>query len=124
MSLLGERLAGPRVCLEASGEGNYVVRRSADGAELGQVTLEDTGDALFIRGLCIGEAHRGYGAGSGAAALVREAGYRDGRWRVLRAYAPPGAGLAGYYWMRMGLRPVAGVEFEGGLLLERELGPR
>jgi hypothetical protein len=123
MSLLGERLAGPRVCLEASGEGNYVVRRSADGAELGQVTLEDTGDALFIRGLCIGEAHRGYGAGSGAAALVREAWAADARWHVLRAFAPAGAGLAVYYWMRMGLSPVPGEGPEGGLIFERTKAP-
>ncbi|MEX0784549.1 MAG: hypothetical protein WD557_18080 [Dehalococcoidia bacterium] len=118
MSLLGERLAGPRVCLEAAGGAEYRVVRVVDRVELGRVALEEADGALVVRALCIDEAHRGYGAGSGAAALLREAWAADGRWRVLRAYAPQGAGLAVYYWMRMGLRPV-GTGLEGGLVLER-----
>ncbi len=122
MSLLGEQLAGPRVCLEAAGDA-YRILRAVDSAELGEVALEDDGDVLFVRALCVDEAHRGYGAGSGAAALVREAWAADARWRTLRAFAPAGAGLAVYYWMRMGLRPVPGEGPEGGLLFERTKGP-
>lgn len=124
MSTLGERLEGPRVVLEAAGVGVYRVLRAADGEAIGQVSLEAAGEALFVRSLCIDEAHRGYGAGSGAAALLREAWAADRRWRVLRAWAPVSGGLAVYYWMRMGMRPVAGEGPEGGLLLERELPTR
>ncbi|MGH2610253.1 MAG: hypothetical protein ACRDHF_14320 [Tepidiformaceae bacterium] len=120
MSTLGSRLEGPRVCLEAAREGEYRIVRSADGVELGTLRMVDEDGALCVRELCIDEAHRGYGAGSGAAALVRKAWAADGRWQVLRAFAPQGAGLAVYYWMRMGLRPVPGEGPEGGLLLERK----
>ncbi len=116
---LGSRLEGPRVRLEAIGQGEYRVLRSSDGAPLGRLRLGEEGDTLIVRGLCIDEAHRGYGAGSGAAALLRDAWAADGRWRLLRAFAPAGAGLAVYYWMRMGLRPLAGAGPEGGLVLER-----
>ena len=41
MSLLGERLDGPRVRLEADGPGEYRILRMLDGAELGRVALEE-----------------------------------------------------------------------------------
>ena len=120
MSTLDARLEGPRVSLVADGGGEYRIIRTADGEGLGRVRLVIEADALVVRDLCVDEGHRGYGAGSGAAALVRDAWAADGRWRVLRAFAPAGNGLAVYYWMRMGLRPVPGEGAEGGLALERE----
>src|SRR5688572_14066964 len=119
MSLLGGRLEGPRVSLEAAGDGEYRILRTIDGAELGRLRLETSDAALVVRSLCVDEAHRGYGAGSGAAALIREAWAQDARWTVLRAHAPQGGGLAVYYWMRMGLRPIPGGGPDGGLLFER-----
>lgn len=121
MSLLGDRLDGPRVRLDADGAGEYRVLRMLDGTTLGRLTLEESGNALFVRSICVDLPHRGFGAGSGAATLLREAAESAAKWRWLRAWAPPHAGLAVYFWMRMGLRPVAGEGPEGGLLLEREL---
>lgn len=122
MSLLGEALEGGRVRLEAaSGEGEYAVLRAVGGERVGRVVLEEEGDSLVVRELVIDAGHRGFGAGSGAAALVREAAEGDGRWRVLRACAPAEAGLAVYFWMRMGLRPVGGAATSGGLMFERIL---
>ena len=121
MSLLGDRLRGERVGLEAIGPGEYRIVRVLDGVALGHATIENEGDALFVRAICIDAPHRGFGAGSGAATLLRESAQAAGRWRWLRAWAPPDAGLAVYFWMRMGLRPVPGDGPEGGLLLEREL---
>ena len=143
MSTLGERLEGPRVRLEADGPDEYRVFRILDGLAIGRMALEEqhpaltpgpppaaageesrppgAGSALFVREMCIDRAHRGFGAGSAAATLVREAAEAAGRWRWLRAWAPADAGLAVYYWMRMGLRPVPGGGPDGGLLFEREI---
>ena len=121
--MLGPRLEGPRVRLESIRESEYAIVRAHDGEGLGRAVLAAEGDVLSIRELCIDPAHRGFGAGSGAAALIREAWAADGRWRTLRAFAPAGAGLAVYYWMRMGLRPLPGEGPAGGLLFERTKGP-
>jgi GNAT superfamily N-acetyltransferase len=123
MSLLGPLLDGPRVRLEAISPTEYRILRTVDGEQFGRLALDEAGGALIVQALCVDEAHRGYGAGSGAAALIREAWARDKRWTTLRAFAPAGAGLAVYYWMRMGLRPVPGEGPEGGLLFERTKGP-
>ncbi len=121
MSVLGDRLDGPRVRLEADGTGNYRILRMLDGTALGRITLEESGNALFVRAICIDAPHRGFGAGTGAATLLREAAEAAGTWRYLRAWAPPDTGLAVYFWSRMGLRPIPGDGPNGGLLLEREL---
>jgi hypothetical protein len=120
VTTLGARLEGARVSLIASTEGRYRIVRAADGADLGGVWLASDGPALVVRELCVDEAHRGYGAGSGGAALVREACAADGRWSILRAFAPTDGGLAVYFWMRMGLHPVPGAG-GSGLVLERRL---
>ena len=120
MSLLGERLEGKRVWLQASGEREYDVRRVADGAVIGRIAFVEDGDVLVVGQLWIEPGHRGFGAGSEAAALLRDGAEGEGRWVALRACAPAGAGLAVYYWMRMGLRP-AGAEEGGGLRFERAL---
>jgi hypothetical protein len=120
VSTLGNRLEGVRVTLQAQSDGEYQIVRTADGVVLGRVRLVEEGDALLVPELCIDEAHRGYGAGSGAAALIRDSWAAGRRWRTLRAWAPANGGLAVYYWMRMGLRPVPGEGPEGGLWFERE----
>lgn len=119
--LLGDLLEGPRVRLEASGVGAYRIHRKRDGLEVGSLELEERGGRVFVQSLCIEREHRGFGAGSGAAALLREAVADAGKWRALQAWAPPDAGLAVYFWLRMGLRPLAGEGPGGGLLLERVL---
>lgn len=106
--------------LEAAGGGRYAILRSRDGLSLGTVELEGSGTTLTVTSLCIDPSHRGFGAGSEAAALVRE-GAAEAGWEVMRAWAPPTAGLAVYFWLRMGLRPLHGEGPQGGLWFERRL---
>lgn len=97
-----------------------IVRRA--GEVVGSATVQPHGGRLTIESLCIDEQRRGYGAGSAAArALIgaaREAGFAS-----VRAWAPPGRGLAVYFWFRMGLHPLAGPGPDGGIWLERRLKP-
>jgi len=110
-------LEGERARVEADGT---IVRRS-DGERVGEVRLRVQAPGLLvIDALRVDEAHRGYGLGSDAAALVREAAARAG-FTLLRAWAPPDRGLAVYFWVRMGLRPLFGEGPEGGLWFERAL---
>jgi hypothetical protein len=97
-------LRGERVIVDT---GTGVLVRPGDGPAIGRVALRGDGAALVIEALCIDDALRGYGAGSEAARLL-EAYARAGPWETLRAWAPPGLGLAVYFWSRMGLRPVFG----------------
>jgi GNAT superfamily N-acetyltransferase len=94
--------------------------RIADGAPVGAVHLEAHSDALVIHELAIASEHRGYGLGSEAAALLRDAAAAAG-WPLLRAWAPPHLGLAVYFWCRMGLRPLHGEGPDGGISFERRL---
>jgi hypothetical protein len=112
-------LTGQRVRISGAIPGWAHLARVADGTAVGHVRTEERGDALFIVELVIEEAARGYGLGSEAAALVR--GYTEvGPWARLQAWAPPDRGLAVYFWIRMGLRPLHGEGPDGGLLLERD----
>lgn len=113
---------GQRARLVAGEGGTLAVVRIRDCAEVGRIQLEDDGDVLTIRALCIEEADRGYGLGSEAARLLREAA-EAGPWRRLRAWAPPDRGLAVYFWCRMGLRPCFGEGPDGGAWFERALRP-
>ena len=118
--LLGGSIEGPRVRLEVQSDGEYAVVRVRDGTAIGSLRLAERDGAVYVESLCIDKEHRGYGAGTGAATSLREAVAVAGHWRALQAWAPPEAGLAVYFWLRMGLRPVAGEGPSGGLLLERE----
>lgn len=123
---LPERIAGERVSLrrvEGGEVARYEVRRRGTRGAVGEVALDLRTDVPFIERLCIDEAARGYGAGSGAAtALLRALGRR---YAAVRTWAPPDRGLAVYFWVRMGFRPVAGEGPNGGLWFEQELsGPR
>lgn len=113
-------LEGRRVRIEEA-EGECVVVRRATSERIGTLVIEDQGGVLFVRQLEIEPAARGYGLGSEVARLVRAAA-EQGRWATLRAWAPPGIGLAVYFWSRMGLRPVAGEGPDGGLWFERRVG--
>jgi hypothetical protein len=75
---------------------------------------------LVVESLCIDEALRGYGRGSDAARMLTSMAAARG-WRRLRAWAPPDRGLAVYFWVRMGLRPLFGDGPDGGIWFEREL---
>jgi hypothetical protein len=66
-------------------------------------------------------AARGYGLGSEAAGLLRDAAARAG-FATLRARSHPDLGLSVYFWTRMGLHPLVGPGPEGGIWFERELG--
>lgn len=117
MTSLTLPLTGDRVRLEGDGEGGVIVVRVADDFPVGRaaVTMDPAG--LTIDALCIDEAHRGHGYGSEAARLLVQAAGAAGL--TVRASAPPDRGLAVYFWVRMGLRPVPGEGPQGGLWFER-----
>lgn len=119
---LPERITGERVSLRRVEDGDvtrYEVRRRGRRGAVGEVAVDLTREVPFIERLCIDEEARGYGAGSGAAtALLRALGRR---YPAVRTWAPPDRGLAVYFWVRMGFRPVAGEGPNGGLWFEQEL---
>ena len=80
--------------------------------------VEPERDGLMIRSLCIDEPHRSYGAGSEAVLLFNRACDAAGV-PLVRTWAPPDGGLAVYFWIRMGYRPLHGEGPEGGLWFER-----
>lgn len=122
---LPQRITGDRVSLRRVEDGDvvrYEVRRRGRRGAVGEVAVDVSGDLPFIERLCIDEEARGYGAGSETAtALVRALGRR---YPAVRTWAPPDRGLAVYFWVRMGFRPVAGEGPDGGLWFEQALeGP-
>lgn len=116
-------LAGERARIEEAEDGALLIFRAADNTRVGRVVLEELPGALFVHELVIAAEYRGYGLGSDAARLIREAAAAAG-YRVLRASAPPDRGLAVYFWSRMGFRPLFGEAPSGGISFERVLpGP-
>lgn len=118
--MLAPRLEGRRIRLVASDEAYAIVGRDT-GETIGRLEIESAGNVLFVKALCVEDGHRGFGAGSETARLLRDAAVA-GSWQTLRAWAPPDRGLAVYFWFRMGLHPVPGDGPNGGLLLERRVG--
>ena len=113
--------SGPRVRLELGEGASGRLVRVSDGTACGTFTLESTASTLAVQSLCVDESLRGYGLGSEAGGLLR--GIAElGPWQLLRAWAPPDRGLAVYFWIRMGLHPLAGEGPNGGLWFEREVG--
>ncbi len=131
---LPQRISGDRVSLRRSDGGGdgaeagdeagedaarYEVRRRGERAVIGEVVVRLAAEGPFIERLCIEEEARGYGAGSGAAtALLRSLARRHA---VVHTWAPPDRGLAVYFWMRMGFRPLPGEGPDGGLRFEQRL---
>lgn len=119
---LPQRITGEWVSLRRAEEGNvtrYEVRRRGKREAVGEVAVDLSGEVPFIERLCIDEEARGYGAGSGTAtALLRTLARR---YPAVRTWAPPDRGLAVYFWVRMGFRPVPGEGPNGGLWFEQEL---
>lgn len=113
-------LTGARARIEDARDGTLRIVRLADGAPAGRIRLETAGPDLHIASLCIDGPARGYGLGSEAARLLREAA-EAGPWDALTAWAPPDLGLAVYFWCRMGLRPLHGEGPGGGIGFRREL---
>lgn len=114
-------MAGWRVVLEAAGEpGMIAVRRLADSLLVGHARLEIDGGTLHVAELAVATEHRGYGCGSEAAQLILDGAAAAG-FRRVTAWAPPDAGLAVYFWYRMGLSAVPGPGPGGGILFERKL---
>ncbi|OAI41030.1 hypothetical protein AYO38_04730 [bacterium SCGC AG-212-C10] len=106
--------------MRAAEDGALEIARLSDNAAVGVVELEPRPDGVFVRRLEVAPEHRGYGAGSEAANLLREAAAAGGA-RVLRAWAAPNLGLSVYFWSRMGLRPLFGDGPNGGIAFERRL---
>ncbi len=120
----------PEVCGErvrlvaqatAGSEVQYEIVRLGDGEQVGTLRAAPEGDAVLILSLCIDAAERGYGCGSDAAfafaSAVAEAGFTR-----LRAWAPGDLGLAVYFWIRHGLRPLFGLGPDEGIWFERVHG--
>ncbi|MDE2934036.1 MAG: hypothetical protein OXS47_09250 [Chloroflexota bacterium] len=121
---LPQRIAGEWVTLrrvEGDGVVRYEVRRKGRREVVGEVSVDLSGDVPFIERLCIDEEARGYGAGSGAATALLKTLRR--RYPVVRTWAPPDRGLAVYFWVRMGFRPLHGEGPDGGLWFEQVLRP-
>ena len=120
-----QRITGERVSLrrvEGEGMARYEVRRRGKREVIGEVAVDLAGEVPFIERLCIEEGARGYGGGWGTAtALLRSLGRR---YAVARTWAPPDQGLAVYFWVRMGFRPVPGEGPNEGLLFEQALRRR
>lgn len=110
-------IAGTRVRLAGSPR-ELTIHRLAEDLPVGRIRLSIDGGALVVDELCVDAPARGYGLGSEAARLLRQAAAAGG-WSLLRAWAPPDRGLALYFWCRMGLRPCFGPGPRGGLWLER-----
>ncbi|MGE3076799.1 MAG: GNAT family N-acetyltransferase [Dehalococcoidia bacterium] len=110
-------LSGERFRIERSGDSVQIARLD-DGSKVGSIAVEPREDGLFIRSLCVDEAHRSYGAGSEAARLFNRA-CEAANVPVVRAWAAPNLGLSVYFWIRMGFRPLHGVGPEGGIWFER-----
>ena len=110
-------LSGERFGLERATEGLRVVRL-ADSQSVGTLAVDTFEDGLVIRSLCIAEEHRSYGAGSEAALLFNR-GCDAAKIPLVRTWAPPDRGLAVYFWIRMGYRPIGGQGPDGGLQFER-----
>ncbi len=121
---LPQRIAGEWVTLrrvEGDGVVRYEVRRKGRREVVGEVSVDLSEDVPFIERLCIEEEARGYGAGSGAATALLKTLRR--RYPVVRTWAPPDRGLAVYFWVRMGFRPLHGEGPDGGLWFEQVLRP-
>lgn len=122
---LGLPCTGRRFRLEAapSRPGQVLVVSLGDGQAAGTISLEAGSEpqVLLIHRLCIDEGRRGYGAGSEAARLLLRAAVASG-YSTVRAWAPGARGLALYFWVRMGLRPLHGEGPDGGIWLERRTG--
>jgi hypothetical protein len=111
---------GERFGLERD-EGGVAVFGLADHVKVGRFALTSAPGVLTIDSLCIDEAFRSYGAGSEAVLMFNRACDAAGIPHV-RAWAPPDRGLAVYFWIRMGFRPVHGEGPQGGLWFERRTG--
>jgi hypothetical protein len=109
-------VAGELIRLER--EGPLVAVHRISGERVGEMAVELLEDGLFVRSLCIDEAQRSYGAGSEAALLFNRA-CEAAHVPLVRTWAPPDRGLAVYFWIRMGFRPLHGEGPEGGLWFER-----
>lgn len=115
-------VSGERFRLEQGDGAELRVVRLADGEPIGKMTVELEADRqLFVRALCIDSPHRGYGAGSEAVRLFNQLCEGAGA-ELIRTWAPPDRGLAVYFWIRMGYRPLGGEGPEGGLWFERRAG--
>jgi ribosomal protein S18 acetylase RimI-like enzyme len=103
--------------LEQAEHGIRIIRLS-DSRAVGDVVVEMAGGVIDVVSVCIDEDARGYGAGTDAVRLLLAAA--SSGCRLATASAPPGNGLAVYFWSRMGFRPRFG-KGPRGLRFEREL---
>ncbi len=121
MTWPGEVLRGERVQIRAtagSGAGRRELEiADRDGEVIGRLVLRQEEGELVIDELCITSERRGYGAGSEAVFLLLDALPDD--VRRVRAWAPGHLGLAVYFWIRHGFRPLFGPGPDEGIWFER-----
>ncbi len=121
MAIIDFPLEGERVRIEGGvADGRCAIVRRADDVAVGTLELESNPEELTVRRLCIEEPFRSYGCGSEAGWLVVRAAQEAG-FETISAHAPPDRGLAVYFWIRMGLRPLHGEGPDGGIWFERQL---
>lgn len=122
MSALANRLerSGSRVRLVADGPDLLAVIRTSDGQRVGEISVENRSESIYIERLCIETPFRSYGAGSEAAWLLVAAAQEAGIERLL-ARAHPDLGLSVYFWSRMGFSPRHGEGPDGGIWFERRV---
>lgn len=113
-------ISGRTLTLNSDGS-EISIARTGSGERIGQIVIASKATGLLeIESFSIEVGDRGYGAGSEAFELLLKAA-AEGKWGSLRARAPADLGLAVYFWMRMGFRPLFGHHAAGGLTLERDV---
>lgn len=112
-ALLGAEPGCPLAARVEAGDGVYWIRvrdvRVGAGGQVetvGAVAATREGDSLRWTWLAVGAAWRAMGYGGAAVPLVERAAKRRGLVDA-RVLAPASNGVALYFWLRLGYRPLA-----------------
>jgi GNAT superfamily N-acetyltransferase len=79
----------------------------AAGEEIGHVDFRRDGRVLEVRWVEIGPERRRWGLGMDAVRVLEAEAVERWDVREVRAQVPVGIGLALYFWLRLGYRPLA-----------------
>jgi hypothetical protein len=93
------------------GAGGRVLITDADGEEIGHIDAAVNGERLEVRWIEVDVSRRRWGLGMDAVRAIETEAVRRWGVRSARAEVPLGTGLALYFWLRLGYRPL-GVQTE------------